>query len=76
MPIFQAIGLGMLIIVLKCLVPEILAEGQKTVLAFLHGATVSAEMATQLAASAETSRRGASFTTPPPLPQARQITRF
>ena len=52
MPIFHAIGLGVLIIVLKFLVPAVLTEGEKTVIAFLHGATVSATVATDLAASA------------------------
>jgi hypothetical protein len=54
MPIFQAIGLGILILVLKWLVPAIFVALQTTILAFLHGATVSADIATQLAASAGT----------------------
>ncbi|KND47152.1 MAG: hypothetical protein AB199_01830 [Parcubacteria bacterium C7867-004] len=54
MPILQAIGLGVLIIVLKFLAPAVLSEGEKTVVAFLHGAFVSATVATDLAASAGT----------------------
>lgn len=54
MPIFHAIGLGVLIIVLKFLSPVVLSEGEKTIVAFLHGATVSATVATDLAASVGT----------------------
>lgn len=54
MPIFQAIGLGILILVLKFLVPPIFAQLESTILAFLHGAEISATIATQLAASAGT----------------------
>lgn len=54
MPIFSAIGLGILIIVLKMLVPTIFAALQTTIIAFLSGATVSANVASQLAASAGT----------------------
>lgn len=52
MPIFSALGLGLLIIVLKMLVPAIFAQLSSTIIAFLHGAQVSADVATQLAASA------------------------
>lgn len=52
MSIFRALGLGVLILVLGWLVPEILAELTATVVAFLKGARVSAEVATSIAASA------------------------
>lgn len=52
MPIFHAIGIGVLILVLKFLTPQILAAGEQTAIAFLHGATVSAVAATDIAAHA------------------------
>jgi hypothetical protein len=52
MPIFQAIGLGVLIMVLKFFVPPIFEQLESTILAFLHGAELSATIATQLIASA------------------------
>jgi hypothetical protein len=54
MPIFSVIGLGILIIVLKVLVPVIFGQLEQTILAFLHGAQISALIASQLAASAAT----------------------
>ncbi len=53
MPIFGAIGLGVTIIVLKTLVPAIFAQLSATIIAFLHGAELSANAASQLAASAQ-----------------------
>jgi len=52
MPIFQVIGLALLIIVLKILVPAIFGQIETTVIAFLHGAQISADIASKLAASA------------------------
>lgn len=52
MPIFGAIGLGIGILVLKVLTPEIFSELDKTIIIFLHGAQVSIAAATQLAAVA------------------------
>jgi len=52
MPFFQAIGLGICILVLKFLVPTVLTEAEATAIAFLKGAQVSASVATDLAASA------------------------
>jgi len=51
MPFFQAIGLGICILVLKFLVPTVLTEAEQTAIAFLKGAQVSASVATDLAAS-------------------------
>jgi hypothetical protein len=54
MPILSAFGLGVLIIVLKLLVPAIFGALQSAIIAFLNGATISANIASQLAASAGT----------------------
>ncbi|MDB5264818.1 MAG: hypothetical protein JWN64_389 [Parcubacteria group bacterium] len=71
MPVLKALGLGVVIIVLKVLTPQIFSELQGTAIAFLHGAHVSADMATDLAASAGTSIEFSNA--PPRLPQAPQI---
>ncbi|MFZ1987480.1 MAG: hypothetical protein WAV21_00380 [Minisyncoccia bacterium] len=52
MPILSAIGFGLLLITLKVLAHPIFEQLQATIIAFLHGAEVSASIATQLAASA------------------------
>ena len=52
MPIFKAIGLGVFILILQFLVPALFEELEATVIAFLHGARISAEAASSLAASA------------------------
>ncbi|MBU2194815.1 hypothetical protein KJ894_02705 [Patescibacteria group bacterium] len=52
MPIFQAIGLGVCILVLKLLVPQILTEVEHTAIVFLKGAQLSAVVATDLVAGA------------------------
>lgn len=52
----KAIGLGIGIIVLKLLLPEVLTQIEHTAIAFLYGAQVSANVATDLAASAGTIR--------------------
>ena len=79
MSIFQALGLGVLIIVLQSLVPTVLTQLESTALAFLRGAEVSALAATSLAASASFAPDEASV--PPDhadfrMPQATQISRF
>jgi hypothetical protein len=58
MPIFQSIGLAVLIIVLKFLVPAIWSELEATVIAFLHGARISADIASGIAASAGSAHVG------------------
>ena len=60
MPIFSALGIGVLILVLGWLVPNVLAELEATVIAFLRGARVSADAAAAIAATAGT--------TPPSVP--------
>lgn len=52
MPLRKAIGLGICIIVLKLLVPEVLSALETTAIAFLKGAQTSASVASSLAASA------------------------
>lgn len=63
----KAIGLGIGILVLKLLLPDVLTEIEHTAIAFLEGAQVGASVATDLAASAQNAR----FTNEPfVLPQA------
>ena len=55
MPIFRAVGLGVLIIVLKLLVPDVASQGERTAVQFLKGAEASAITATDLIHAASTS---------------------
>jgi hypothetical protein len=55
MSIFRAIGFGILIITLRLLLPDVFDSGKETAIAFLHGARVSADTASSIAASATTS---------------------
>jgi hypothetical protein len=50
----QAIGLGMLIIVLEVLVPGIFSELSKTIIVFLHSAQIALAAAGQIASVAGT----------------------
>ena len=61
MAISKAIGLGISIIVLKILLPDVLLQIEETAIAFLGGAKMSADVATNLVASVESAR----FTTEP-----------
>ncbi|MGB4076736.1 MAG: hypothetical protein WBK28_03475 [Minisyncoccia bacterium] len=54
MPILGALGLLLTILVLQGMVPKIFHEIEATILALLHGAQISIEAATQLAAIAGT----------------------
>jgi len=54
MPFFQALGLGVAIIVLKLLTPVLFTEIETTAILFLRGAQTSASAATELAASVGT----------------------
>ena len=81
MPIFKAIGLGILILVLQSSLPKVLHQAETTALAFLHGAEVSATAATNLAASASSLTTSGTLRMPralpdDPLPQARQVRSF
>ena len=71
MGIRNAIGLGLLIIILKLLAPSVLSQGVSTTTAFLKGAEVSANVASGYAAQTASLHQPAE---PPfPLPQARQV---
>jgi len=54
MPLLQAFGLGVAIIVLKLLTPVLFGEIETTAILFLRGAQTSAAVATELAASVGT----------------------
>lgn len=73
MSVWNAIGLAVLIIVLKFLAPAVLSQGESTVLSFLKGADVSAQVASGYAAQA--AALGNPALPPYPLPQTRQISR-
>ncbi len=81
MPIFQAIGLGILISVLQSQTPAVLHQAESTALAFLRGAEVSATAATSMAQAASSNASSGSLRLPHavpdfPLPQARQVSSF
>lgn len=52
MPIFRAIGFGVLLIILRIMIPSVLSEGEQTAISFLHGARVSADTMSQIAGTA------------------------
>lgn len=52
MPIFRALGLGIVILILQLLVPVIFIQLQSTIIAFLKAGEVSANVGTQTAGSA------------------------
>lgn len=76
MPVLQALGLVMIIIALKLLVPNVMTHIEKTSIAFLQGAETSATVATMMAASAGERMQASpimpviSATPPFPLPTA------
>ena len=74
MGIRNAIGLGLFIIILKLLAPTVLSQGVSTTTAVLHGAEVSANVASGYAAQA--ALLGRPSQPPFPLPQARQVTNY
>jgi hypothetical protein len=81
MPLFQALGLGVLILVLQSSLPRVLTQAEATSLAFLRGAEVSAVAATNMAAAATSlshmERPGLPRALPDfPLPQASQVISF
>jgi len=82
MSIFKAIGFGIFIVTLRILIPSVLDEGERTAISFLHGARISADTASGIAASAAASlpNRSASSTagTTPPfsLPRAPAIASY
>ena len=78
MPIFQALGLGILILVLQSLAPTVLYQTESTLLAFLRSAELSANMATSLVASVGSTEplRLPSALPDFPLPQVSQVRSF
>jgi hypothetical protein len=81
MPLFQALGLGVLILVLQSSLPNVLTQAEATTLAFLRGAEVSAAAATTMAAAAtsvtDVRNPGLPRALPDfPLPQASQVRSF
>ncbi len=81
MPIFQAIGLGILILILQSSAPSVLRQAETTILAFLRGAEISANTATSLASAASSLHTPGTLRLPQALhgdqlPQARQIQDF
>lgn len=75
MPIFQALGLGILILVLQSLAPAVLHQTEATLLAFLRGAELSANRATALIGSTESPRLPLALPDTP-LPQVSQVRSF
>lgn len=73
MPIFRAIGLGIFIITLKLLLPNVLIEGEQTLIAFLQGAQASADIASNIAASANLSSSAGTAPSPLFLPRTPPI---
>ncbi len=55
MPIFRAIGFGILVITLRLLIPDVFDASKETAISFLHGARISADTASSITASAATS---------------------
>lgn len=52
MPIFRALGFGLLLVVMRVMLPGVLSAAEQTAIAFLGGAEASAEAAASIAASA------------------------
>lgn len=81
MPLFQALGLGVLILVLQSSLPNVLRQAEATTIAMLKGAEVSAIAATTIAVSATSTTNGNRLRLPRalpdfPLPQAEQVPGF
>ncbi len=72
MPIFAAIGIGILILVLQSLSPEVLSQGEHTVISVLRTVEVTADTASSLSASAHEAPFSSLFD-PPTLPRAPTI---
>lgn len=52
MPVFAALGIGLLIVILQSLSPSVLHQGETTVISVLHAVEVAATTAASLTASA------------------------
>ncbi|MDB5190287.1 MAG: hypothetical protein JWN49_613 [Parcubacteria group bacterium] len=73
MPIFRAIGFGILLIILRIMIPSVLSEGEQTAISFLHGARVSADTMSQIAGTAGSASVSLSSLPPLTYPQATTI---
>lgn len=73
MSIFRAIGFGIFIMIMGLMLPDVLDAGRATAISFLRGARISADTATNIAASAASARPSASPLPPLRLPQATNI---
>lgn len=78
MPIFRALGLGVLILVLQALAPRIFDQTERTTIAFLRGAELSALAAASLATDATPGSLPRSYSTTPSsfrMPQVADVRR-
>ena len=71
MSVWNAIGIGVLIVLLRLLAPAVLTQGESTAVSFLKGAEVSANVASSYAASS--AALGRPSVPPFSLPQARTV---
>ena len=71
MSVWNALGFGIVLLILKLFAPTVLTQGISTTTTFLHGAEVSAQVASGYAAQA--AALGTPAIPPFPLPQVRQI---
>lgn len=69
MPILKALGFGVALLVLKFLVPAVFDQLERTVIAFLAGAEMVVNSATNLAAAANTAQPVSNHFTLPQTPQ-------
>jgi hypothetical protein len=78
MPLFRALGFGVLILIMKILIPEVLSEGEKTAVMILRGTQLSVATATQMVGSVRVASLPNQIRALPPfaLPQAPTITAF
>lgn len=75
MPIFRAFGLGIAILMLQLLVPVIFSQLQDTIIAFLKAGEISANVGSQIAATAGALPFSSSGSAPPSLPRVANIIR-
>lgn len=52
MPLFRALGLAVVLITIRIMLPDVFHAGETTAISFLHGAELSADTASSIAASA------------------------
>lgn len=73
MPIFAAIGLGILILILQSLSPAVLSQGEHTVISVLRSVEVIASSSTSTLTAGAHEGAFSSLFDPPALPQAPNI---